>query len=336
MKVIADSSLPKLTEFFPDPFKLTFYSTENELISKICDQEILICRSTLPVNASLLSGSNIKCIATASSGIDHIDLKYLETNSILLFDAKGCNATSVADYVTASLAFLETYQFIQGHKAGIIGFGETGRLSNNRLRSMGYHTHIYDPYKGYELFSPLFECNLLCLHVNLHQNNPWPSKNLINSQFLSLLKPKTCIINTSRGDIVNEADLLNSPIKITYCTDVYSEEPNLNPDIIDYTTLCTPHIAGHSIEGKINALRFISQKLHHHYRLSPPAILNTPNSSEDSIENKLRQNNWQQWVLNLYNPIIDTTILKQHSNKQLAFLTQRKAHINRHDFAFYY
>lgn len=332
LKILADERLPHLHQLFPKPFSITTYKTDSELQSLIGSCDILICRSTLRIDALLLANSPIQCVATASSGTCHIDLDYLNAHHISLFDAKGCNAPAVADYVTSTLAWLEKNVVLQGKRAGVIGVGEVGTRVMGRLQSAGYDVVCYDPYKHHPNFQALSDCDVLCIHPNLHQLPPYPSLNLINGDFLSKLKPNVALINASRGGIVNEADLLNTKKPIHYCTDVFLQEPDINSDIIAFATLCTPHIAGHSIEAKRNSMISLSVQLHTHFNLSPLTELKQSSDLTPYFQGKAP---WQEVVLSHYNPYADTHVLKNTPNKTTAFLTQRQMHMNRHDFAYY-
>jgi erythronate-4-phosphate dehydrogenase len=269
MEILADASLPNLSRCFPAPFHLSTYNSLQTLKTQLPYHNILLCRSTLHVNEALLYNSPIQYVATASSGICHIDKDYLKARGIQLFDAKGCNAHAVADYVTATLAWLKQHQAFRGKQAGVIGMGHVGTQVANRLQQAGFAVKYFDPYHSQPSSYPqvdsihaLNDCDVLCIHANLHHQPPYPSHNLLNAAFLSALKPNTILINAARGGIVNEADLLRLKQSLRYCTDVYLNEPDINPQIVDYATLCTPHIAGHSIEAKENAVVLLSRKIH--------------------------------------------------------------------------
>lgn len=337
IKILADATLPHLSRCFPKPFAITPYNTPLELQTMLPDHDVLLCRSTLRVNAALLTHSAIQCVATASSGTDHIDQEVLTSKNIHLFDAKGSNAQAVADYVTATLAWLELNQKITGKRVGLIGAGAVGTQVLQRLMSAGYEVSIYDPYKTSTLALPhahslmaLSQCDVLCIHPNLHHQTPYPSFNLINADFLSTLKPGVTIINASRGGIVNESDLLNAEHPIHYCTDVFIGEPNINPDIVDFAVLCTPHIAGHSIEAKRDAIIQLSQQLHTYFNLPSPVTLST---SEVLQPDFFKINAWQPQALQHYNPYEETRYLKTQPDKKTAFITQRNEHTHRHHFA---
>ena len=341
MNILADSSLPGLEQAFPKPFKLSLYTEAHEIPNILNNQQILLCRSTLKVNKALLDGhsSSLRYVATASSGTDHIDTSYLQAKEINVIDAKGSNAPAVADYVIATLAFLEKYKAFRGTRAGIIGLGKVGTMVAKRLNAIGMEILCYDPPKS-ELdsqfhscsFESLMNCDLLCIHANLHDHQPYPSRNLLNAALLSQLKPGSVIINTSRGGIVDEEALVHLKNAILYCTDVYAKEPQINPKTVAFATLCTPHIAGHSIEAKYAAITMVSQKLHHLYQLPPPKYL-VPAVDQSSI--LTANESWQDTALSLYNPIEETNHLKGATNLELAFQILRKAHQSRHDFSVY-
>lgn len=339
--VLADASLPGLTEAFPKPFKLTLYNTATEIKTLLTEQEILLCRSTLPVNQALIGDNKLKVVATASSGTDHIDSEYLIEKGIKLLDAKGSNAVSVADYVLSCIAYLKTTMGFNGKKAGIIGAGAVGTEVATRLRAIGIEVIAYDPplelvaphFKSAKL-SDLFLCDLLCIHANRHNNPPYPSFNLLNEEFLKQLRPNTVILNAARGGIVNEEALLNVGKSLIYCTDVYENEPFIDPDIVQRATLCTPHIAGHSIEAKLRAVTLISEKLHDYYHLASPLFVEKIKGNELTIT---PHSSWENVVLFLYNPIHETKLLKNSAVVAFdsTFQTIRKAHHHRHDFNCY-
>lgn len=339
MKILADSTLPHLSALFKGAFELTLYQNEETLFAGLPFHDILLCRSTLRVTAKQLANTPIQCVATASSGIDHIDTAYLAAQGIKLVDAKGCNAEAVADYVMSTLAWLIKNGNITGQQAGVVGIGEVGTRVVSRLRATGIDVIQYDPLRAHMdptmqscTLHDLTTCDLLFIHANLHDTEPFPSKNLFDADFLMQLKPGTCLINAARGGIVNEEALLQNTQPLIYCTDVYANEPAIDPRIIAFSTLCTPHIAGHSIEAKSRAVETIAHALHAYYGFSMPEVLNLP---QPTCPPMLTGERWSDQALRLYNPMTETTVLKNASDKQAAFLALRQAHDYRHDFTAY-
>jgi erythronate-4-phosphate dehydrogenase len=333
MKLLADSSLPHLDRF-DYPFVLTRYSNLSELKAQLPTHDILLCRSTLRVNAELLANSTLQCVATASSGMDHIDQSALQQRHIQLLTAKGCNAHAVSDYILACLAWLITHQYVTAGPIGIIGAGEVGTYVAKRLNGLHFTTKLYDPLKQHD--NPNFQscdldelttCRVILVHANLHTTAPYPSRHLINTNFLNQLQPGCVIINAARGELVDEQALLQRQDQFIYCTDVYHNEPDINSQIVDAATLCTPHIAGHSIEGKFNAVDMLLHQLSAHYGYAIPNLAPTP------LLQLTPQALWYQSVLEYYNPAIESMRLKQAIDKSQAFKRLRIAHNQRHDFS---
>lgn len=339
MNIIVDGSLPGIDAAFPWPFKVTRYYSEDELVHLLHQQDILLCRSTLKVNSALLKNTHLKYVATASSGTDHINRQDLCLQHIQLIDAKGCNATSVADYVISCIAYLDPKNLMAGKKAGIIGMGRVGTKVSTRLIAAGFDLLAYDPLKANREnefqscdLEDLYQCDVLCVHAELHATTPHPSVNLIDDAFLSRLKPGCIIINAARGGIINEEALLSTPQELIYCTDVYLNEPAIDTRIVDKTTLCTPHIAGHSLEAKYAAVALVSEQLHRLEGLPVPqyATPELTKSFDVQIEGP-----WQEQILSLYNPLDETLQLKLALDKKDEFLKLRQNHNTRHDFSVY-
>lgn len=323
LKIIADHRLPEL-EIFRTHFDVSTYHDETSLRENLHTHDILICRSTLTVNDELLRNTKIQMVATASSGMDHLHpLKH----AIPYLNAPGCNANAVTDYVTSTLAWLIDNQQCPIPKViGIIGMGPVGQSVYHRLLSLGFKCVFYDPWQFDPLQHPLHniqQADVICLHANLHDRMPYPTRHMINSSFLSQLKPGTVIINAARGELVDTAALYQKH-DLIYSTDVYAHEPYLEPEILQYATLCTPHIAGHSIEAKKNAVHILAEKIHAYakkpyvpYRYPPHLIQPT--------------SHWIDTFLNYYNPIDETRSLQQSTHIETTFLTLRSLHHGRHD-----
>lgn len=334
MNILADSSLPFLTETFPSPFRISGYQSKEELMDKLPHHDILICRSTLNVDRCLLANSSLRYIATASSGVDHIDKNSLKQQGIDLFDAKGSNAAAVADYVLATIAYLMTQGSFHAKTAGIIGAGKVGTQVSQRLEALKLKVFLYDPPKAARdsqfksaSFSDILACDLLCIHANLHDNHPHATRHLFAEKELQSLANNCIIINAARGDIVKEEALLGCPQSVIYCTDVFSNEPRIHRGIVDFSHLCTPHIAGHSIDAKRQAMIQISQQIHQAYQLSYPLYPASQKINPFDIEKP----SWQEQLLSLYNPIDETRCLKSSNVLEETFINLRKNHPTRYD-----
>ena len=340
MNILADASLPGLNQAFPKNFKLTLYEHNEEINELLDGQDVLLCRATYKIKPDSLKRNQLQFIATASSGTDHLDKTYLKSKNITVIDAKGCNAISVADYVMSSIAYLQKQELLKGIKTGIIGLGHVGIQVQKRLKAAGFEVFPFDPLKAQQDESfqscdlhSLYQSDLLCIHAELHHQPQFPSANLVNLEFLNRLKPGCALINASRGGIVNEKDLLITANPLIYCTDVYLDEPQVNREIVAKATLCTPHIAGHSLEAKYAAVAIVSKKLHEHIGLPIPVYAEP--QRPDSI-NEIGTTSWQDLALSIYNPADESQVLKQAIKLDSAFVALRQQHQKRHDFHTYF
>jgi erythronate-4-phosphate dehydrogenase len=339
MNLLADHSLPNLEVAFPSPFHLTRYENEKEIPHLLHDQDALLCRSTLKVNAALLGSHALRYVATASSGTDHIDAPFLKSRGIQMIDAKGSNAQAVADYVLACLAYLQKIKEFKGQRAGIIGLGAVGSEVAERLHALHFEVLYYDPLlqktpsRWTQASLPeVMGCDLICVHANLHEEPPHPSRNLLSTAELALLKPNSALINAARGGIICEEALLALAVPIWYCTDVFVHEPSINARVLDFATLCTPHIAGHSLEAKVAAIHQISQQLHRCLGLPVPSFQQPPLLPIPAMTNSL---SWADRILSFYHPLFETQVLKDAKDIKKTFIELRKAHCIRHDFSRY-
>lgn len=340
MQILADASLPNVQKHLGACFDLTLYSNHAELLAKIAKADFLVCRSTLKVTADLLANTKISCIATASSGTDHIDKIYLENQGIRLIDAKGTNAHAVCDYVFASLALLTKRSLASVQKIVIVGAGEVGSLLASRFKRFSFTVSSYDPPKALRDkdfiscdIKELYSADLICLHADLHNNQPHPSQNLFDKELLAKLRQGVVIINAARGGIVNEDSLLENNNNIVYCADVYCTEPQISSQIVDYAQICTPHIAGHSIEAKDLAVSHIADCLRKCY-LENQEAHGFVNQLSDNGNSDLQFQHPPvlESILQQYDPTAETLALKAAQDKKEAFLSLRKKHSFRHNF----
>jgi erythronate-4-phosphate dehydrogenase len=154
----------------------------------------------------------------------------------------------------SSIYFLiEKNIFNPDNTVGIIGYGNVGKQLKKALDYFSIKNFVYDPFLNFDFLSNLGlikNCDLISLHVPLTNRTEFPTCNMIDKSFLEDVEGKT-LVNTSRGGVVNESNLLNSN-NINYVSDVWMDEPSPSKDIVDFALLATPHIAGHSINGKMN------------------------------------------------------------------------------------
>ena len=134
MKILVDENIPVAEACFGQLGEVVPVSGRHLRAAQVRDADALIVRSVTPVNESLLAGSRIGFVGTATIGVDHIDQAYLAAHGIGFASAPGCNARSVVEYVAAALMELEASRrfSLSGKSIGIIGVGNVG----SRLRQL--------------------------------------------------------------------------------------------------------------------------------------------------------------------------------------------------------
>jgi len=327
MIVLADADLPMIDQALSTHFDVVTYTNQDDLRRKIEEADILICRSTMTIDEQLLKGTSIQLVATATSGTNHIDTSFLSQQRIALVTAKGVNASAVTDWNLAVLSHIAP--FLTGNRIGIIGMGHVGSLMKQRLSLLGYEVVANDPllasqpHVNHVPLNRLAQCDAIFVHANLHYDPPYASDNLVNQSFLELLHPTCFLINAARGGIVNEFDVSKTDVIKRYCTDVYVNEPAIDASIVDNALICTPHIAGHTVEAKINAVIKVSEAIHRHFNRPMPAV----DYLQNAMVINLSSQSWQQDILTHYDPMQETILLKEARDKSGAFIQLRQSHL---------
>ena len=262
MLCIADENIPFVREAFATFGEVRTFPGRELTASHLKNADILLVRSVTTVNEQLLSGTGVKFVASATIGIDHIDLSYLKYNNIGFACAPGSNADSVAEYLLAALSFFskKDRKPFSEMTLGVIGVGNIGgRVFRNAL-ALGMNTILCDPPKerstNCSLYRPLkevlAEADIVSLHVPLENKGDDATVQMVNRSFLEEMKSGAVLINTSRGGIVDETALLDMRKKLGgVVLDVWQREPEVNRELIEAATIATPHIAGYSYDGKI-------------------------------------------------------------------------------------
>jgi erythronate-4-phosphate dehydrogenase len=240
----------------------------------LADADALVIRSKTKVTPELIAGSSVRFIGTATAGFEHMNVPALEASGIGWTAAPGCNADSVADYITAALLYLHTFKgvSIEGKTLGIVGAGQVGSRVAKRAEALGLLVLLNDPPRaareGPDAFVPLepllAKSDLVTLHVPLTVDKPWPTRKMAGARFFEQMRPGSVFINAARGPVLDNDALLEAKARgiISHAVlDVWDPEPDLRADILAAAAIGTPHIAGHSLEGKLNGTVQVYQKL---------------------------------------------------------------------------
>ena len=279
MKVVVDDKIPFIRGQVEHLADEVVYLPGNAIGREdVHDADALIVRTRTLCNRELLEGSQVRFIATATIGYDHLDTHYLQEAGITWTNCPGCNATSVAQYVRNGLLEAEEAGLIALSEAtlGIIGYGHVGTAVANAMRPYVKQILINDPpleakSEGARTdiqFSTIealqSSCDIITLHTPLTFDDPYPTHYLVDEAFLQGLKRRPILINAARGGIVDEEALIRALDKGSIraaIIDTWENEPNINPELLKRTFIGTPHIAGYSADGKANATRMVLKAL---------------------------------------------------------------------------
>lgn len=270
MKILIDRAIPFLQGVL-EPFAEVVYLDGAAFTREVvASADAMIIRTRTRCDKALLEGSKVQFIATATIGFDHIDLEYCRTHNITVSTSAGCNARGVLQWVSAALALLAKRDDFapQERTLGIVGVGNVGRLVKEYAEAWGFRTICSDPPREASEhlgFVPLEEVLRNADIVTLHTPLNCTTKHLINEGNISLLHSGATLINASRGECVaTEATRRND---LTYITDVWENEPNIDSAYLAHSIVATPHIAGYSAQGKANASAMAVQALARHFDL---------------------------------------------------------------------
>lgn len=259
MKVVADNNIPFLEGVF-EPYAEVVYK-EGRAIEKadLMDADALIIRTCTRCNEQLLEGTSVKIIATATIGVDHIDMDYCSRKGITVHNAEGCNAGGVLQYVFSALYGVAARKFIKldGCTIGIIGVGHVGSKVEAMAEYLGFNVLRCDPPRaaaeGEEGFCSLeyllANSQVVTLHVPLEDT----TRKMADEEFFRMMLPGSIFINAARGEVMDEQALMDAIPKLgAVVIDTWNNEPYVNKELLEMVDIATPHIAGYSYQGKQN------------------------------------------------------------------------------------
>lgn len=259
IKVTADSVIPFLKGVLEPYADIQYIPGIKIKHEDIIDSDALVIRTRTVCNKEFLEGTAVKLICTATIGTDHIDLDYCKQNGIEVRNAAGCNAGGVMDYVFSALYGIASRKSISLDNAvfGIIGVGNVGSRIEKMAKYLGFKVLRNDPPRaeaeGEEGFCSLDylleHADIITMHTPL---NP-TTENMANEHFFSKMKEGAIFMNSGRGEVVCEDALLNAIPKLgAVVIDTWRNEPNISQELLDAVDIATPHIAGYSLQGKLN------------------------------------------------------------------------------------
>ncbi|MCH5239264.1 MAG: 4-phosphoerythronate dehydrogenase [Muribaculaceae bacterium] len=262
MKIVIDEGIPYIKGRISEEAEITYLPGDKISRDILQDADCVIVRTRTKCNRSLLEGTGVKLVVTATIGKDHIEEEWCESNGIIVRNSPGCNAGGVAQYVYSSL-FNLGFNPLKDN-LGVIGYGHVGGKVVEWSRILGVTTLINDEPRresGKEdvEYLPIEEVlkssDAVTLHVPLTKAGAHPTHYLIGEKELSQMKPGSIIINSSRGGVIEEKALKGflQDGRLKGVVDVWEGEPKIDLDLLKLSHIGTPHIAGYSEEGKRRA-----------------------------------------------------------------------------------
>ncbi len=269
MKIVADENIPCVREAFASLGEVTLVNGRGLGAEQVSAADILLVRSVSRVDESLLAGSSVRFVGSATIGFDHIDTAYLKASGIGLATAPGSNATSAAEYVVSSLLVLAQQQGLEpaGKTAGIIGCGNVGSRVRERLTALGMRCLVNDPPlqasgvdDDFVDLEAALRADVVTVHVPLTRAGDHPTCHLLDKTAFGQLRQGAVLINTARGAVADNAalnEVLAQRDDLSVVLDVWEGEPAIDLSLLEKVALGTPHIAGYSLDGKLRGTEMI-------------------------------------------------------------------------------
>lgn len=317
MKIVVDDKIPYIRETICQLADETvFLSGAAITADEVRDADVLVVRTRTRCNRQLLEGSKVQLVVTATIGYDHIDTQWLQKAGIRWTNCPGCNSGSVAQYVECALLLLEQQKGLSLRQStiGIVGCGHVGSKVKAVAERLGMQVLVCDPLLDNPSFVSLDEierrCDVITFHVPLTREGQYATWHMADEDFFHRLPRVPYIINTSRGEVVDNQALLQAlqdgRVRDAII-DVWEHEPHPDAALLDKVFIGTPHIAGYSADGKTNADNMVIDAICQHFGLPHPGIIAPPALPSDF--------KYTGSPLDLYNPMIDSQKLKADASQ---------------------
>jgi erythronate-4-phosphate dehydrogenase len=269
MKIMAVENIPYVEQAFAAIGEVTVIPDKQLSPGTVRDADILLVRSTVPITAELLTNSRVKFVGTATIGYDHVDLDYLAAHKITFASAPGSNSNSVSEYITTALLELaHKHGFnLRDKVLGVIGVGQVGSKVVKKAKALGMTVVQNDPPLARRTGNPVFRCldeiflaDIITTHVPLTKEGDDRTHHLVDDSFFKRMKPGAIYINSSRGSVLDTTAAhraLAHGKLASVVFDVWEKEPTIDLNLLDKAFIGTPHIAGHSFDGKVNGTQML-------------------------------------------------------------------------------
>lgn len=319
IKVVVENKIPFIQGVLDNCCQVSYLAPEEFTADAVKNVDAMIIRTRTRCNASLLDGSRCKFIATATIGTDHIDLDYCSKKGIAVYNAPGCNAPAVAQYVFASIAYWLKQRGdsrpINTLTMGIVGVGHVGSIVERWALQLGMNVLSCDPPRAelestnnfVSLETIAKYADIITFHTPLTKNGQYPTYHMCDASFIDKVARCPLIIDSARGPIVDTQAILvalNNGKIADVVVDCWENEPDISDELLKRAIIATPHIAGYSREGKIRATAMVVKALTKHFGLPDISLSETvPAGAAEHVS--------FETIENSYSPKEDTIALKE-------------------------
>lgn len=275
LRIVADENIPMLAELVGDVAEIIFLPGRTMQATDLRAADALLVRSVTQVNQALLAESSLAFVGTCTIGTDHIDRQFLAAHDIAFASAPGCNAAAVVDYVVAAmLAVYADLKTLQNKVVGIVGYGQVGSRLKRRLQDLGITSKVCDPFQAEATASleEIIACDIISLHVPYTTVGEYKTHHLLGIEELQQINSGALLINTSRGQVVDNKALYPLLLQRQFhaVLDVYEDEPAPDIKLLDALDIATAHIAGYSLHGKIRGALQVVEALFSCFAINQP------------------------------------------------------------------
>ena len=291
--VVADKISPRGMELLSRSGWQVDAPTAGALRSALADADALIVRSATRVTAELLaSAPRLRVVGRAGAGVDNIDVDACTRRGILVMNTPGSNAVSVAEHTFALMLSLArqvprlaaashagrweksgaTGSELRGKTLGLVGLGRVGFAVARRAHAFEMRVLAFDPYVSPDVareedveMVPLEDLLARADCISLHASLGPGTEKIISAANLAKMKRGAWVINTARGEMIDEAalaDALRSGQIAGAALDVFSIEPPKDSPLTGLpSVVATPHIAGSTVEAQEEVGALIAEQV---------------------------------------------------------------------------
>jgi len=256
--------------------------TPEQLAADVAEAQAIVVRSATKVTAALIAAApHLRAIARAGTGVDNVDVSAASARGIVVMNAPGANSVSVAELAIGLILAMARHlpaadaamkqgkwekkkflgEEVRDKTLGLAGLGRIGQEVARRAAAFGMRLVAHDPFVSDAVAASL-DVELVSLddvfaradYVSLHLPSTPQTRHLVNAERLARARKGIRIVNTARGDLIDEAalaDAIESGQVAGAALDVFAKEPTVDhrlqmlPQVV-----ATPHIAASTREGQ--------------------------------------------------------------------------------------